>query len=210
MLNLVKPTIILTAGALTLAACTEDPDKTKKGAAIGAAAGLISGILTSDDSNGKIKRTIAGAAIGAAIGNELDKQEEELRTDLSGSGAVITNEGDRLVVTLPEAITFDTDSAVVRASLSDSLIRLADSLNKYPSTNVDVIGHTDTVGDASYNQALSARRANSVTAILTNNGVSQLRIRSYGRGELEPIASNDTISGRAANRRVEIVITPAG
>lgn len=209
MFNLVKPTIILTVGAFTLAACTEDPDKTKKGAAIGAAAGLISGILTGDDSSGKIKRTLAGAAIGAAIGNQLDKQEEELRADLGGSGAVITNTGDRLIVTLPEAITFDTASASVRPSLAGSLVRLADSLNKYPDTDIDVIGHTDSVGDNSYNQGLSNRRADSVSTILINNGVSSGRIRSYGRGEDQPIASNDTFSGRAANRRVEVIITPS-
>tara|TARA_R110002094_G_scaffold216836_1_gene187798 strand:- start:1441 stop:2073 length:633 start_codon:yes stop_codon:yes gene_type:complete len=209
MFNLVKPTIILTVGAFTLAACTEDPDKTKKGTAIGAAAGLISGILTGDDSNGKIKRTLAGAAIGAAIGNQLDKQEEELRADLGGSGAVITNTGDRLIVTLPEAITFDTASASVRPSLAGSLVRLADSLNKYPDTDIDVIGHTDSVGDNSYNQGLSNRRADSVSTILINNGVSSGRIRSYGRGEDQPIASNDTFSGRAANRRVEVIITPS-
>jgi outer membrane protein OmpA-like peptidoglycan-associated protein len=210
MFNLVKPTIILTAGAFTLAACTDDPDKTKKGAAIGAATGLISGILTGDDSNGKIKRTIAGAAIGAAIGNELDKQEEELRSDLGGSGAVITNTGDRLIVTLPEAITFDTDSSSVRPSLAGSLVQLAASLNKYPDTDVDVIGHTDNVGDASYNQGLSNRRAQAVSTILANNGVSGNRLRAYGRGENQPVASNDTSSGRAANRRVEVIITPAG
>lgn len=210
MFNLVKPTIILTAGAFTLAACTDDPDKTKKGAAIGAAAGLISGVLTGDDSNGKIKRTIAGAAIGAAIGNELDKQEEELRADLGDSGAVITNTGDRLIVTLPEAITFDTDSSSVRPSLAGSLVQLASSLNKYPNTNVDVIGHTDNVGDASYNQGLSNRRAQAVSTILANNGVSGNRLRAYGRGENQPVASNDTSTGRAANRRVEVIITPAG
>jgi len=210
MLKLMKPTLILTAGAFTLAACTEDPDKTRNGAAIGAAVGLLSGVLTDDDSNGKIKRTLAGAAIGAAIGNELDKQEEELRQDLGGSGAVITNTGDRLIVTLPEAITFDTDSSNVRPSLAGSLVRLADSLNKYPNTNVDVIGHTDNVGASSYNQQLSNQRAQSVSAILANNGVSSGRIRAYGRGENEPVASNGTYEGRAANRRVEIIITPAG
>lgn len=210
MLSILKPTIILTAGAFALAACTDDPDKTRNGAAIGAAAGLLSGILTGDDSNGKIKRTIAGAAIGAVIGNQLDKQEEELREDLGGSGAVITNTGDSLVVTLPEAITFATDSTDLRPSLAGSLVRLADSLNKYPDTNVDVIGHTDNVGDASYNQGLSHRRAQSVSAVLLNNGVANNRIRAYGRGLNEPIASNSTSAGRAANRRVEIVITPTG
>jgi len=208
MLNYFKPIFILLLSVFTLISCTEDPFNTKKGAIIGATAGVMSGLLTGDDSNGTIKRALAGAALGAAIGNELDIQEEELRKDLGGSGALIKNTGDSLIVTLPEAITFDINSSTVRYTLEDSLVRLAKSLNKYPNTNIDVIGHTDNVGDESYNQELSARRAGSVAAILAQSGVSQSRMRAYGRGELKPIKSNDTVNGRAANRRVEIIITP--
>lgn len=113
-----------------------------------------------------------------------------------------------MIVTLPEAITFETDSTFVRSTLQDDLAALARNLDEYPDSTVDVIGHTDSVGDAAYNQNLSARRAASVENILLNNGVSGSRIRAYGRGETEAIASNDTASGRAANRRVEIVIRP--
>jgi len=208
MLNYFKPIFILLLSVFTLISCTEDPFNTKKGVIIGATAGVMSGLLTGDDSNGTIKRALAGAALGAAIGNELDIQEEELRKDLGGSGALIKNTGDSLIVTLPEAITFDINSSTVRYTLEDSLVRLAKSLNKYPNTNIDVIGHTDNVGDESYNQELSARRAGSVAAILAQSGVSQSRMRAYGRGELKPIKSNDTVNGRAANRRVEIIITP--
>ncbi|MEZ8007854.1 MAG: OmpA family protein [Amylibacter sp.] len=208
MLNYFKPIFILLLSVFTLISCTEDPFNTKKGAIIGATAGVMSGLLTGDDSNGTIKRALAGAALGAAIGNELDIQEEELRKDLGGSGALIKNTGDSLIVTLPEAITFDINSSTVRYTLEDSLVRLAKSLNKYPNTNIDVIGHTDNVGDESYNQELSARRAGSVAAILAQSGVSQSRMRAYGRGELKPIKSNDTVNGRAANRRVDIIITP--
>lgn len=208
MLNYFKPIFILLLSVFTLISCTEDPFNTKKGAIIGATAGVMSGLLTGDDSNGTIKRALAGAALGAAIGNELDIQEEELRKDLGGSGALIKNTGDSLIVTLPEAITFDINSSTVRYTLEDSLVRLAKSLNKYPNTNIDVIGHTDNVGDENYNQELSARRAGSVAAILAQSGVSQSRMRAYGRGELKPIKSNDTVNGRAANRRVDIIITP--
>ena len=208
MLNYFKPIFILLLSVFTLISCAEDPFNTKNGAIIGATAGVVSGLLTGDDSNGTIKRALAGAALGAAIGNELDIQEEELRKDLGGSGALIKNTGDSLIVTLPEAITFDINSSTVRYTLEDSLVRLAKSLNKYPNTNIDVIGHTDNVGNESYNQELSARRAGSVAAILAQSGVSQSRMRAYGRGELKPIKSNDTANGRAANRRVEIIITP--
>lgn len=199
---------ILTISSFSLLACTENPYNAKQGAIIGATAGVMSGFLTGDDSNGTIKRAIAGAALGAAIGNELDIQEEELRKDLDGSGALIKNTGDQLIVTLPEAITFDIDSSEVRYSLEDSLVRLSTSLNKYPNTNVEVIGHTDNVGGQDYNQRLSTLRAESVSSILAQNDVSRSRIKAYGRGELEPKMTNETSKGRASNRRVEIIITP--
>ena len=119
---------ILTISSFSLLACTENPYNAKQGAIIGATAGVMSGFLTGDDSNGTIKRAIAGAALGAAIGNELDIQEEELRKDLDGSGALIKNTGDQLIVTLPEAITFDIDSSKVRYSLEDSLVKI---INKF-------------------------------------------------------------------------------
>ncbi len=85
---------------------------------------------------------------------------------------------------------------------------LAGSLNDYPDTTIDVIGHTDNVGDAGYNQDLSARRARAVTRVLVSNGVGQSRLRAIGRGEAEPVATNQTEEGRALNRRVEIIIRP--
>ncbi|MDB4018125.1 OmpA family protein [Amylibacter sp.] len=100
------------------------------------------------------------------------------------------------------------DSSEVRYSLEDSLVRLSTSLNKYPNTNVEIIGHTDNVGEENYNQKLSARRAESVSSILAQNDVSRSRIKAYGRGEIEPAMSNNTSKGRASNRRVEIIITP--
>ena len=204
-----KTISVLLFSLFSILACTENPYNAKQGAIIGATAGVMSGFLTGDDSNGTIKRALAGAALGAAIGNELDIQEEELRKELEGSGALIVNTGDQLIVTLPEAITFDIDSSKVRYSLEDSIVRLSKNLNKYPTTSVEIIGHTDNVGEQDYNQKLSTRRAESVSTILAQNDVSRSRIKAYGRGELEPAMSNETSKGRASNRRVEIVITPA-
>ena len=207
-----KPLILATTCVFALSACDDpsNPDfkKTRNGAAIGAAVGVASQILAGNSANSAVKAGAVGAVAGAVIGNILDKQERDLRRDMEGSGATITNAGDRLIVTLPEAITFETDSTFVRNTLQDDLAALARNLDEYPDSTVDVIGHTDSVGDATYNQNLSARRAASVENILLNNGVSGSRIRAYGRGETEAIASNDTASGRAANRRVEIVIRP--
>lgn len=209
---LTKPLILASVSVFALAACDDpsNPDlqKTRNGAAIGAAIGVATQIVAGNSTESALKAGAVGAIAGAVIGNVLDKQERDLRQDLEGSGATITNTGNELIVTLPEAITFDTDSTFVRGSLQDDLAALASNLGQYPDSTVDVIGHTDSVGDASYNQNLSARRAASVENVLLNNGVSGNRIRAYGRGETQAIASNDTASGRAANRRVEVVIRP--
>jgi len=213
-MTLSKPLGVVLIGAFTLSACvdTADPNyqKTRNGAAIGAAIGAVSQIIAGNSTNSVFKGAVVGGVVGAVIGNVLDKQEAELRNDLAGSGATITNTGEELIVTLPEAITFDTDSTYVRPGVEDDLFALASNLRKYPDSTVDVIGHTDDVGDASYNQGLSARRADSVRVILMQDGVEPSRLRAYGRGETEPVASNETAFGRAQNRRVEIVIRPKG
>ena len=85
---------------------------------------------------------------------------------------------------------------------------MANSLNRYPNTTVNVIGHTDNVGDAAFNQDLSERRARAVANILLNGGVASSRVRAIGAGGNQPIASNLNASGRQMNRRVEIIITP--
>ncbi|MCP5075433.1 MAG: OmpA family protein [Rhodobacteraceae bacterium] len=209
---LAKPLGIAAIGIFALAGC-DDPSnpeyqKTRTGAVIGGAVGALSQIVAGNSDGSVLKGAVIGAGAGAVIGNILDRQEADLRNDLGGSGATITNTGSELIVTLPEAITFDTDSTYVRSSLKDDLARLAANLQEYPDSTIDVIGHTDSVGDSNYNQNLSSRRAASVSNILLNNGVADRRIRAYGRGETSPVASNDTGSGRAQNRRVEIVIRP--
>lgn len=206
---------------LVLGACTDpgtlqvqnDPNRNaKQGAILGGLIGAGVGAIANDSDPGL--GALAGAAIGAAggglIGNQLDKQAAELRQQLANDGITIVNAGDRLIVTVPNDITFDTDSATVRPALRADLVRVGQNLVNYPKSNVQVIGHTDSDGDASYNQALSERRANAVADILQANGVSYARITTIGRGENQPIASNLTPEGKAQNRRVEIVIVPGG
>lgn len=176
------------------------------GAALGAAAGLLVG---GDDRRNALVGAGIGLLAGAAAGTYLDRQEDELRQGLSGSGAEVQNTGDALLVTLPGGVTFPTDSAEVRAEFRRPLNSIAETLQKYPSSYVDVIGYTDSTGEESYNQRLSERRAASVANELIARGVSPARIEVAGRGEANPVASNDTESGRAQNRRVEIRIVPA-
>jgi outer membrane protein OmpA-like peptidoglycan-associated protein len=150
----------------------------------------------------------AGAAVGGAIGYSLDQQAADLRASMANDNIVIDNRGDHLMVTMPDGILFDTDSAAIRAGLQADLRAMARNLQQYPASTVDVIGHTDNTGSADYNQDLSARRASAVAGVLLEQGVDPARVRSFGRGENEPVATNLTPEGRQQNRRVEIIIRP--
>ncbi len=208
-------------GALVLGACTDpaylggnpdDPKRnTKQGAAVGAAAGALLGALVSDDgdrADGALKGAIVGGAVGAGVGYSLDKQEADLRRDLGNDDVTITNTGDRLIVTLPQDILFATDSFAVRSDLRRDLGALSGNLQAYPNSTVQIVGHTDSDGDAAYNQQLSERRANAVADVLLDNGIPFSRIQTFGRGESQPVASNLDAAGKSQNRRVEIVILP--
>ena len=165
--------------------------------------------MTTSDRNGALVGAAIGAGLGGVNGATLDRQEAELRQQL-GSNARIVNTGSQLVVTLPQDILFATGDATLTGGLRNDLNALASSINNFPNTTVNVIGHADNTGGAAFNQDLSARRAQSVSSALISSGVSPSRIRSIGRGEDAPIASNLTAEGRAQNRRVEITITPNG
>lgn len=202
---------------LALTACqqplpNQTGTQTQQGALIGAGIGALAGSLTGDDTDERIRNAAIGAAavgaVGAAVGYSLDRQEAELRAEL-GQGTV-TNTGNQLVVTLPQDVLFATDSATVSGGSQSDLLAVATSLNRYPQSTVNVIGHTDNTGDAAYNQDLSERRAQAVSSVLISGGVAPQRIVSVGRGENQPVATNQTPAGRQQNRRVEIIITPNG
>ncbi|MCX8225259.1 MAG: OmpA family protein [Sulfitobacter sp.] len=215
-----KTTIaVALTSVLALSACEpgpiggnpNDPNaKTRSGALIGAGAGAVIGALSKGDGNradGALVGALAGGAIGAGVGYTLDKQEADLRRQLD-SDVIITNTGDRLIVTLPQDILFATDSTRVQAGMQNDLAALSRNVNIYSNSTLQIIGHTDSDGDAAYNQQLSEGRARAVASVLIGNGVPSGRIRSVGRGESQPIASNLSAAGKAQNRRVEIVILP--
>lgn len=216
-MQLKTPIILLVVGSFALSGCLEpgpEPKngntRTQNGALIGAGIGALLG-ATRESGSDRFKNAAIGAALGAGagalIGNALDKQAAELRGSM-GNDVKIVNNGDHLIVTMPQDILFDTDSALVRSDLRSDLRTLANNLRDYPNTTVDVLGHTDNTGTAAYNQNLSSRRASAVASVLMDAGVRPSRVRSFGRGEDEPIASNQTTEGRRQNRRVEIVIRP--
>ncbi|MGE0828483.1 MAG: OmpA family protein [Hyphomonadaceae bacterium] len=206
--------IVLASVAAFAAACTTtDPytgevrqNRTGTGAIAGAIGGAALGTLAGgDDRRNAIIGAGIGALAGAAVGNYMDRQEARLREDLRNSGVGVTRTAeDEIMLNMPADITFDFDRAEVKSQFLPTIREVAQTLAEYPSTTVDVIGHADSVGTDSYNQELSERRAMAVGSVLINNGVQRPRLLAVGMGESQPIVSNDTPSGRAQNRRVEI------
>ncbi|MBC2837040.1 OmpA family protein [Paragemmobacter straminiformis] len=177
------------------------------GAVIGGLLGAAAGANADNDSFAKaIVGGAIGAAVGGAIGNSLDQQAAELR-GINGAFNV-TNMGDYLVVNMPQDVLFAVDSATLRPDLTRDIKSIAGNLQRYPNSQIQIVGHTDNTGSAAYNQDLSQRRAVSVAQVLRESGVPNARITAFGRGEDQPIASNLTEQGRAQNRRVEIIIRP--
>jgi outer membrane protein OmpA-like peptidoglycan-associated protein len=208
---------LATAGLMTVTACADlrDPNNpnrnAQQGALLGAGLGALIGMSGGENADDRRSRAIAGAVIGGGLGAvggaALDRQEAELREQMGGQVGIV-NTGSELIVTMPQDILFAVDSADLTGALRSDLRTLANSLNRYPDTTVSIIGHTDNTGSAEYNQDLSARRARAVSSVLVDAGVNPVRLRSIGRGEDAPIATNLTPEGRQLNRRVEIIITP--
>lgn len=214
---------ILLAASVALASCssTTDPltgkpqvNNTAAGAGIGAAVGALGGLLIAKDKSGSDKRKAAligagvGALVGGGVGNYMDRQEQELRQQLLNTGVSVTRNGNEIILNMPSNVTFATDQDALNAQFYPVLNAVAIVLNKYPRTLLDVDGHTDSVGDELYNQGLSERRAVSVARYLNSQQVDSRRLRIIGFGETRPIADNASESGRAANRRVEVRISP--
>lgn len=217
MMTLKKPAIAVLCASFLLGACTDPAQlsvdgtasKTKQGALFGGILGAGVGALVADNNTkGALIGAAAGVIAGGAIGGKLDKQEADLRAQLANDGITIQNTGDRLIVSLPDDITFETDSSAVRPSLRADLTKVADNLLRYPDSNVQIVGHTDSDGEAAYNLGLSQTRASSVADVLQADGVTFDRLQTSGRGEEAPVASNLTDEGKARNRRVEIVVIP--
>jgi outer membrane protein OmpA-like peptidoglycan-associated protein len=215
------PVLAAMATVVALGACTpngsilapaSDPNqRLKNGALIGAASGAVIGALSKGDGNrdqGALRGAIIGGALGAGGGALLDKQERDLRASLGNNNVTINNTGDRLIVTLPQDILFATGSSAVRPDLQRDLGAVAGNLQSYPDSTIQIIGHTDSDGEAGFNQQLSESRASAVANVLLGNGISSRRVQSFGRGESQPVSSNLNPQGKAQNRRVEIVILP--
>jgi len=196
--------LLLAASFLSLSGCAS---KTGTGAVVGTAGGAIVGAAVGkaagSTATGAIIGAVVGGAAGAIIGAQMDKQAREIK-DIKG--AKVERVGEGIKVTFESGLLYDFDSDVVRPEAKTNLRELAASLEKYPNTDLLIVGHTDQLGSAAYNQSLSERRARAAASYLVTQGVSGARIVTRGLGETEPVASNETEAGRQANRRVEVAI----
>jgi len=200
---------------LTLAACTtinpyteqQQTSKAAMGAGIGAVGGAIIGAMKGDRRTA-LKGAVLGAAAGGGAGYYMDVQESKLRQRLRGTGVSVSRVGDRLILNMPGNVTFRSDSSSINSGFYQVLDSVAIILKEYSDTSITVVGHTDSVGDAQYNQGLSEQRAQSVASYLRSQGILGQRFNVMGVGEQRPVASNSTREGRAQNRRVEITLTP--
>ncbi len=212
--------LIAACTALLVAGCTTDPLTGEQkvsntaigvgaGAGIGAVTGALLGSAVSADAR---KAALIGAGLGAltggGIGLYMDNQEAKLRQRLQGTGISVTRVGDSIVLNMPSNVTFDTNKADVKPQFYNTLNSVALVFKEYKQTLINVVGHTDSSGDANFNYDLSRRRAASVAQYLSAQQLDPNRFSVEGHGANDPVASNATASGKAQNRRVEITIMP--
>jgi outer membrane protein OmpA-like peptidoglycan-associated protein len=193
--------IVLPVMFLSVSGCSSN---LRTGALGGAAAGAVIGGIASGSARGAIVGAAIGGAAGAAVGAVMDSQAEDLQDRLPN--ARVERVGEGIAVTFDSGILFAVNQATLQPAGQQNLRDLVASLEEYEGTEVLVVGHTDSTGETAYNQGLSERRADAARNFLTGAGLDPGRVRAIGRGELEPIASNDTDAGRQDNRRVEIAI----
>jgi outer membrane protein OmpA-like peptidoglycan-associated protein len=200
-------TAAIVSSSLIVTGCAST--NAEKGAAIGAVLGAIAGKGTGDhDKSRYVWGAALGAITGGAVGGYMDKQEEEFRNQLADSGVQVVRQGNDIFLQMPGDITFATNSSRISSDFYPVLDDVANILRKYDKTLLQIEGHTDSTGSNQLNQNLSESRANSVRNYLSQQQVYSQRIRTYGYGESSPIANNQTVQGRAKNRRVELRIIP--
>ena len=198
---------IIPVYALLIMGC--NATKSQKGAVIGGTAGVIGGTIIGKAAGNKTLGTILGAAIGgsagAIIGHNMDKQAAEIKNDIPG--AKVERVGEGIQVEFNEKILFAFSKSDLSDSSKANLNKLVNVLNKYPNTNIEIQGHTDSRGTDEYNMGLSQRRADAVENYLQSQGIATSRMTTKAFGESAPAYTNDTPEGMAQNRRVEFLIT---
>lgn len=212
-MNLLKP-LVVSALAVAVAACADDPNRnTKRGAGIGAVVGAVVGNQVSGARGAPIVGAVVGAIAGGAAGGYMDRQRKEVEEQMAqeiqrGELSTTTLPDGSLKVGIASDVSFDLGSAALRPDAMDTYGKIANILKTYDKTVIHVVGHTDTSGTDDFNQGLSERRAAAVGSFLASQGVLGARIRQEGRGERElAVRTGDNVK-EPRNRRVDIVIKP--
>lgn len=205
---------LMTAGMfLTSCEAVKNTSNTQRGVAIGAAGGAVLGGVLGNNLGkggkgalGAVLGGVVGGVAGGVIGNKMDKQAREIDNALPG--AEVERIGEGIKLTLKEnAVRFDTAKSTLTATAKTNLDKLVPVFKEYGDTNIVIYGYTDSDGADAYNLTLSEQRAASVKTYLGSKGIASSRITTTGMGEADPIASNETASGKSENRRVEFAIT---
>ncbi|MBC3786402.1 OmpA family protein [Spirosoma utsteinense] len=210
-----KSLIVLMAGSLlstdVLTSCKSiknNTNKTQRGAGIGAGSGaVIGGVVGRRSGNtalGAILGATVGGAAGAVIGRRMDKQAEEMKRQMPN--AQVERVGEGIKITFGSDILFDVNSYQLKSETKRQLTEFAQTLNKYEDTDIRIEGHADATGTDSHNQQLSNQRAKAVGSFLESQGVKQSRVDEKGYGESQPVADNNSETGRSKNRRVDIAV----
>ena len=217
-----KRYVVVVAASIAFAGCADMQrpsgrplESMETGVLVGAGVGAVLGAVAyhRNRSKGALIGAVGGGLAGAAVGSYMDSQKRDLEKNLgqeiqSGEARVEKLPNDVVRITMTSHTAFDTDSVNIKPAFHSTMDKLADVVVRYGKTTLTIVGHTDNVGTNQYNQKLSERRAVSVAQYFESRHVSPLRLATLGKGEGEPVASNNTESGRSANRRVEIYVEP--
>ena len=137
---------------------------------------------------------------GDGVTDDVDKCPD------SPADKPVDKDGCTIVSVVLKNVQFELNSSELTAGSSESLDKVVDAMNEYGTLRIEIQAHSDSSGDAAYNQSLSEKRASSVRDYLVGKGIASDRMEAKGYGESQPIADNDTRDGRVANRRVELKV----
>ncbi len=207
-----KP-LIAALTALGMAGCATDYQHQDAaiGAGIGAVLGAVAGKQASRADGAPYVGAVIGAIAGGSVGGYMDKQREDLKKKLAEEErrrelAVSQLASDTIKIGVASDASFDVGSSTLSPAAQATFAKIAATLKDYDKTVIHVVGHTDTLGTAENNQALSDRRAQAVGDYLASQGVVAGRVREEGRGERELAVRTADNVNEPRNRRVDIVI----
>jgi len=210
-----KKIVLSTVAATLLLGACADMSQTQKTTGIGAGAGALAGAAIGSLTGGDRGAIATGAAIGALAGagggylwsQRMENQKKQMEQATQGTGVAVTQTpNNELKLQIPSDVSFDTGKANIKSNFQPILDQFASGLRNNPNAEVRIIGHTDSTGTDAINNPLSIERAASTRDYLITRGVRSNAFNIDGVGARQPVADNNSPTGRAQNRRVEIFV----